>query len=210
MSSMKRLRENDVLNNMNNNFAKETNERDEDAEMKKFIEEQLKLIKKPLMGAGGEEKNLNEKKIKRPDDALFDVPEHLITNQSKIKSEETLSEQMLSGIPEVDLGVDEKIRNIEETEKFKQKLLYGNNEKRKTDDDLIYASNNQSNFVQHKRFDDSLINPDRMIKPKIKAIAKQTPEPLPVVVGDDPSSKHELLQKGELSPAPHFSGFKID
>ena len=80
-------------------------------------------------------------------------------------------------------------------ERYKQKLLYGNNEKRKTDDDLTYASNNQSNFVQHKRFDDSLINPDRMIKPKVKVLNKQPKEQLPVV-GDDPNQKHELLLKG--------------
>ena len=36
---------NDVLNNMNNNFARETNQRDEDAEMQKFIEEQLRIKK---------------------------------------------------------------------------------------------------------------------------------------------------------------------
>ena len=113
---MKRLKDNDVVNNMNNNFAKETNQRDEDAEMQKFIEEQLKIIKKSEKPDGNsEDSNVNEKKIKRPDDALFDVPEHLISSHVKNKSEETLSEQMLSGIPEVDLGVDEKIRNIEDT-----------------------------------------------------------------------------------------------
>ena len=64
-----------------------------------------------------------------------------------------------------------------------------------TEEDLTYSSNNQSvNFVQHKRFDDALINPDRMIKPKTKTQTKQPPkEPLPVV-GD--AQKHELLQKG--------------
>ena len=34
-----------------------------------------------------------------------------------------LSAQMLSGIPEVDLGIDAKIQNIERTEKAKKKLL---------------------------------------------------------------------------------------
>lgn len=42
---MKKIKENDVVNNMNSNFARETNQRDEDAEMQKFIEEQLKLKK---------------------------------------------------------------------------------------------------------------------------------------------------------------------
>jgi hypothetical protein len=36
---------NDVVNHMNANFARETNQRDEDAEMQKFIEEQLKQRK---------------------------------------------------------------------------------------------------------------------------------------------------------------------
>lgn len=37
--------------------------------------------------------------------ALQAVPEHLRQNSS-IKSEEMLSNQMLSGIPEVDLGIE--------------------------------------------------------------------------------------------------------
>merc|ERR1712045_649894 len=50
------------------------------------------------------------------------LPEHLKTSFRK-KGEEMLSSQMLSGIPEVDLGISEKIRNIEETEKAKKTLL---------------------------------------------------------------------------------------
>ena len=34
-----------------------------------------------------------------------------------------LSAQMLSGIPEVDLGIESKIQNIERTEKAKRKLI---------------------------------------------------------------------------------------
>ena len=132
MKLLKEKRGNEIVKNMNSNFARETNQRDEDAEMQKFIEEQLQL--KKLAEAQKEEK-LNEDgtpmtsgekapaKFKRPEDALFDVPKFLIENASKHKSEESLSEQMLSGIPEVDLGVEERIRNIEETERAKQKLL---------------------------------------------------------------------------------------
>jgi hypothetical protein len=54
------------------------------------------------------------------DRALLSLPEHLKKAQTK-KSEEMLSSQMLSGIPEVDLGIDEKIRNIEATEAAKKK-----------------------------------------------------------------------------------------
>jgi hypothetical protein len=59
---MKRLKENDVLNNMNNNFARETNQRDEDAEMQKFIEEQLKSIKNSANPTNGLQEATNEKK----------------------------------------------------------------------------------------------------------------------------------------------------
>lgn len=41
----------------------------------------------------------------KTDDVLFEVPEHLRKSTTK-KSEEMLSNQMLSGIPEVDLGIE--------------------------------------------------------------------------------------------------------
>ena len=59
---MKRLKDNDVVNNMNNNFARETNQRDEDAEMQKFIEEQLKTIKGAEKSKLGLDESSSEKK----------------------------------------------------------------------------------------------------------------------------------------------------
>lgn len=129
---MKLLREkrgNEIVKNMHSNFAKETNQRDEDAEMQKFIEEQLRKKREAekstseIAGNNGEGTSGETKKYKTPDEALFDVPKYLIESKSKMKSEETLSDQMLSGIPEVDLGLEERIKNIEETEKAKQRLL---------------------------------------------------------------------------------------
>ena len=58
------------------------------------------------------------------------LPEHLRKSHSK-KNEEMLSSQMLSGIPEVDLGIDEKIRNIEATEFAKKRLAEERNKKNK-------------------------------------------------------------------------------
>lgn len=59
--------------------------------------------------------------------------------------------------------------------------------------DSQYAPHNTSvNFVQHKRFDDTLINPDHMVKPRINRPNTVHVEAQPVV-GDAP--KHELLQK---------------
>ena len=45
MRRIKEKRGNDIVKSMNSNFAKETNQRDEDAEMQKFIEEHLRQKK---------------------------------------------------------------------------------------------------------------------------------------------------------------------
>lgn len=201
MKVLKVQRENEIVTSMASNFAKETNQRDEDAEMQKFIEEQIekkKLAEKrakegdALTSAEADDQD-NVKKpnvFKRPEDALFDLPKYLITNTSKHRSEESLSEQMLSGIPEVDLGVSERIRNIEETERAKQKNFKISSEKTKADD--MYVP--QAHFVQHKRFDDTLINPDHMVKRRMERPNTQTKDIQPVV-GDAP--KHELLQQSD-------------
>ena len=175
-------RGNEIVKNMHSNFAKETNQRDEDAEMQKFIEEQLRLkreaekakqsISATTSGDTEVGSSFGTKKYKTPDEALFDVPKFLIENKSKMKSEETLSEQMLSGIPEVDLGVEERIKNIEETEKAKQKLLsgnfssaepstsrnenlrYGNKRKIEVDGDAARPSNTRKKDGKEKASDD--------------------------------------------------------
>ena len=136
--------------------------------------------------------NLNSR-IKKPDDALFDVPKHLIANHSKHKSEETLSEQMLSGIPEVDLGVEERMRNIEDTDRAKQRVLLSQSDTKHKSQQNQHQQT-AVNFVQHKRFDDTLINQDRAPKHKHKAHAPKPETPAPVV-GD--TDKHELLQKSK-------------
>ena len=85
-------------------------------EMRKFIESELEKRRgKTDDHAGGEQTYLSPE-----DRALMSLPEHLKKDQTK-KSEEMLSSQMLCGIPEVDLGIDEKIRNIEATENAKKK-----------------------------------------------------------------------------------------
>jgi len=43
---------------------------------------------------------------KNADDALYELPEHIKVQTSRKKTEDMLSNQMLSGIPEVDLGIE--------------------------------------------------------------------------------------------------------
>lgn len=94
--------------------------------MLRYIEEQLKQRKnsKLLSGSGGDnDDTYNDEKYLSPEEAaLLSLPEHLRIS-STVRSEEMLSNQMLNGIPEVDLGIDVKIKNIEATEAAKEKLI---------------------------------------------------------------------------------------
>lgn len=65
----------------------------------KYIETELKK-KKGLVEA--EEQKV---KVKNAEDHLYELPENIRVNSAK-KTEEMLSNQMLSGIPEVDLGIE--------------------------------------------------------------------------------------------------------
>ncbi|KAG7281290.1 hypothetical protein CRUP_030973 [Coryphaenoides rupestris] len=78
---------------LGSSFSAETNRRDEDADMMKYIETELKK-KKGLVEA--EEQKV---KVKNAEDLLYELPENIRVNSAK-KTEEMLSNQMLSGIPE--------------------------------------------------------------------------------------------------------------
>ena len=63
-----------------------------------------------------------------------------------------ISAQMLTGIPEVDLGIDVKIQNIERTEKAKKQLLQESKQREKESDRKNLEKSN--NYVQHDRWKD--------------------------------------------------------
>lgn len=129
-------------------FSAETNKRDEDEEMMKYIEDELSKRKGKLNSSeGGSE----ETKYCSPEEAALQaVPNHLRASSTQ-RSEEMLSNQMLSGIPEVDLGIDAKIRNIEATEDAKLKLLWDRHSKKDGPSQFV-PTNMAVNFVQHNRF----------------------------------------------------------
>lgn len=100
-------------------FYKETHIRDEDDEMKKFIEVEMEKIK----GRDVDEEEEQGPKYLSPEDAALQaLPQHLTKSTFK-KDQQMLSAQMLTGIPEVDLGIEVKIQNIERTERAKRDLL---------------------------------------------------------------------------------------
>lgn len=65
----------------------------------KYIETELKKRK------GIVEQEEQKAKPKNAEDCLYELPENIRVSSAK-KTEEMLSNQMLSGIPEVDLGIE--------------------------------------------------------------------------------------------------------
>ncbi|XP_012340992.1 telomere length and silencing protein 1 homolog isoform X3 [Apis florea] len=147
-----KLKQNDAYETgIGTQFNAETNKRDEDEEMVKYIEEELS--KRKSKNEDKTENGLNNDKgsyCSPEEAALQAVPEHL-RQSSAHRSEEMLSNQMLSGIPEVDLGIEAKIRNIEATEEAKLKLLWDRHRKKDGPSQFV-PTNMAVNFVQHNRF----------------------------------------------------------
>lgn len=159
--------------NLGNTFSVETNQRDEDADMMKYIEEELAKRRGRVQEPQPElQKPVDEK------DVLFHVPEHLRKSTSK-KSEEMLSNQMLSGIPEVDLGIEERIRNIEATEEAKLKLIRDRMARKERETSFV-PTNMAVNFVQHNRFNIDDGSRSRHMRRPVRE--KEPPPPKPVVV----------------------------
>ncbi|XP_048772644.1 splicing factor C9orf78 homolog [Ostrea edulis] len=151
-------------------FAAETNRRDEDTEMLKYVEVELAKRK-------GHHKEETPSKGPSQDDALFALPEKLKVGSSSKRTEDMLSNQMLSGIPEIDLGIEAKIANIESTENAKQKLLIEKMRKKDHEVSAFVPTNMAANFVQHNRFNIEDTAP--ILKKPVEA-----PKQEPVRVGD--------------------------
>jgi len=96
-----------------NNFTKQTNALDVDKHMMAYIEENMKLRRGEVAEGDG-------------DDASMDPYAELFEKSKKGKEKEegsvTNSLAMLTAIPEVDLGMDNRLKNIEDTEKAKRVL----------------------------------------------------------------------------------------
>ena len=87
---------------------------------------------------------------KTKEDMLYEVPQHIDVKSKIMKSEEMLSSQMLSGIPEVNLGIEAKMRNIEATEEARQKVQQEMSQKR-SEPTVMVPTNMATNFLLHNR-----------------------------------------------------------
>ncbi|KAK8711452.1 hypothetical protein V6N13_146734 [Hibiscus sabdariffa] len=96
-------------------FAQETAVLVEDPNMIKYVEQELAKKR----GRNMNEKNEVENDLTRAEDELYKIPEHL---KVKKRNSEESSTQWTTGIAEVQLPIEYKLRNIEETEAAKKLL----------------------------------------------------------------------------------------
>ncbi|XP_073456592.1 splicing factor C9orf78 homolog [Aquarana catesbeiana] len=187
--------------NLGTSFSAETNRRDEDADMMKYIETELKKRKGIIEN---EEKKV---KPKSAEDCLYELPDSINVSSAK-KTEEMLSNQMLSGIPEVDLGIDAKIKNIIFTEEAKARLLAEQQNKKKDKQTSFVPTNMAVNYVQHNRFyQEDLSTPIRRYK--------EEPKARPLRVGDTEKPEPEKSPPNRKRPSNekatddyHYEKFK--
>lgn len=114
--------------------------------MMKYIEDQLSKQKGENKSQDDTEAGNGKKYLTPEDAALYALPDHLRQTSAQ-KSEEMLSNQMLNGIPEVDLGIEAKIKNIEATEEAKQRMIQ--EQKKKKDGPSFVPVNMAANFTTH-------------------------------------------------------------
>ncbi|KAJ6539754.1 hepatocellular carcinoma-associated antigen 59-domain-containing protein [Mycena capillaripes] len=123
-----------------NNFTQQTNALDVDKHMMAYIEENLTVRGKPR---DQDEANTGPAD---PQEALYHIADRWKVEKQKPTPDDgsvTNSMTMLTAIPEVDLGMDTRLKNIEETEKAKRVVAEGRQEPRKkvnNDEEHLVAS----------------------------------------------------------------------
>lgn len=116
------------VTNISDTFKVEKKIRDEEEEMNKYIENEL-LKRRGIESAAEKSNTFEVKKLSEILDpkSLYELPENMKVKymaKSKIHREDgLLSAQMLNGIPEVDLGINTKLSNIERTEAAKRIMV---------------------------------------------------------------------------------------
>ncbi|WOO84999.1 Telomere length and silencing protein 1 [Vanrija pseudolonga] len=103
-----------------NNFTQQTNALDVDKHMMAYIDKEMAKRK-------GEATDEVQEEAADPREALYGLAERYQVEGLKVDSDDdgnvTNSIGMLSAIPEIDLGMENRLRNIEETERAKRELI---------------------------------------------------------------------------------------
>ncbi|THH12265.1 hypothetical protein EW145_g111 [Phellinidium pouzarii] len=120
------------------NFTQQTNALDVDKHMMAYIEENMKTRR----GLPDDDPDEIASKPVDPQEELYRFPDKYKTHNVKPQEEGSVTNSlsMLTAIPEVDLGMDTRLKNIEETEKAKRLVADARREKRKTNDEEHLAA----------------------------------------------------------------------
>ncbi|TPX51818.1 hypothetical protein SeMB42_g00519 [Synchytrium endobioticum] len=104
-------------------FTTQSNAMDTDALMRDFIERELRKKRgTDVMTDDGSSGASSKPDEEENEDDPFYIPAHLRIPKMRVKEGNlTTSTSMLTSIPEVDLGIQNKLKNIEETEMAKQR-----------------------------------------------------------------------------------------
>ncbi|MCP9260539.1 hypothetical protein DINM_003532 [Dirofilaria immitis] len=144
----------DIEAGIRDQFKKESFLRDEHEEMKKYVQAELRK-RKAVQDL--ENNDATTSKVQSMEDALMWKAAEKVRLFRSERNDELLSNQMLAGIPEVDLGINARMSNIIETEKKKSEMLKEVVEKRRNlaQDSLFSqdrAKDLAKDYVQHSIF----------------------------------------------------------
>lgn len=111
------------VTNISETFKVEKKIRDEEEEMNKYIENEL--LKRRGIESVEKTNTFEIKKLSEILDpkSLYELPEKYMAKSKIHREDGLLSAQMLNGIPEVDLGINTKLSNIERTEAAKRIMV---------------------------------------------------------------------------------------
>ncbi|KAK6107006.1 Hepatocellular carcinoma-associated antigen 59 family protein [Brugia pahangi] len=144
----------DIEAGIRDQFKKESFLRDEHEEMKKYVQAELRK-RKAVQDL--EDNDATTSKVSSMEDTLMWKAAEKVRLFRSERNDELLSNQMLAGIPEVDLGINARMSNIIETEKKKSDMLKEVVEKRRNlaQDSLFSqdrAKDLAKDYVQHSIF----------------------------------------------------------
>ncbi|KAG1473786.1 hypothetical protein G6F56_000752 [Rhizopus delemar] len=154
-------------------FTTQTNKLDVDKHMMEYIEAEMKK-KKGYTSQEELEEEYKDKGFVDIYEELYRLPDQLKGEQKTTESEGNvqLSSQMLTAIPEVDLGINTRLQNIEETERAKRKLYEETErEEREREDTESYVPANFEKQIhrEHKpRLNQRLTATDEQVASRFK------------------------------------------
>ncbi|CAJ0585270.1 unnamed protein product, partial [Mesorhabditis spiculigera] len=144
-----KLEAKDIEKGMKDQFEKESLLRDEHEELRKYVESGLHGGAKFAAPA---QPSSSPATTKTCSDVALARAASMVAKFRSQESGELLSNQMLAGIPEVDLGINSRITNILETEKRKKQLLQLAILKAKTKDLPVVTTDVEEAAAKRKRF----------------------------------------------------------